>query len=78
MHVSQQLHEEYRRLDSCLSVLTAAARLLPADTPNAEFYISEIPLAIEDAEQSMKRIAQLVATLEARIAKTGDGPAPLD
>jgi hypothetical protein len=78
MHVSQQLHEEYRRLDSSLSVLTAAARLLPADTPDAEFYTSEIPLAIEDAEQSMKRIAQLIATLEARIANGNGGHAPRD
>lgn len=78
MHVSQQLHEEYRRLDSSLSVLTSAARLLPSDAPNAEFYVSEIPLAIEDVEQSMQRIAQLIATLEARIPKNNGGPAPLD
>lgn len=78
MHVRQQLLEEFRRLESSLSVLIEAARLLPKDTPEAEFYIHEIPLAIEDAELGMLRISQLISALEMRIAQANRGETPDD
>lgn len=63
MHARKEIEEELRRVQSGIAILIAAARLLPDTAPDAEFYRSELPLAIEDAEQGVERLSHLISRL---------------
>lgn len=60
MRTEQHLLEEIRRLESSLAVLSVAAQHMPKTAPEADFYLAEIPLAIEDAQQGLQRLITLL------------------
>ena len=60
MRTQQQFLEEIRRLESSLAVLSIAAQHMPKTAPEADFYLSEVPLAIEDAQEGIQRLISLL------------------